>query len=102
MLWKTFDLMQKRIKEKDVELLAEIDKRDKRLDASQKVFHDFAERTRESTMKHIADNTTALINFTTSVKENTRVTQQLGQHLSEHHPAPTITQVNVDSKPKNE
>lgn len=86
-LWKMYDASQKRLKEKDQEVLAEIDKRDKRNEESQKVFNKYAEETQRSMMKHINDNTNALSSFTAAVHENTKVTHALSQHLAEHHPS---------------
>lgn len=86
-IWKMYDTSQKILREKDLELIAEIGKRDKRNDDSQNIFHEYADKTQATMTKHITDNTKALADFTISVKENTAVTKILSQHLAEHHPA---------------
>ena len=96
-LWKMSQEYQKRSKEKDHELIGEIDKRDRRNETQQKAFHEFATQTQTSMTKHITDNTNALTSFTTAVHENTKVTHALSQHLAEHH-VPVVNQIHVDSK----
>lgn len=100
-LYKMFLSYQARSKEKDTELIQEIDKRDKRNDESQKVFHEYAKSTQESMTKHINDNTRALNTFTTSVQENTKIMQKVNDHLMSPHSAPVINQVTVEGNKKH-
>lgn len=79
------DKMLARFKEKDQELITEIDKRDKRNEDAQKVFHDFAIKTHESMAKQINENTKALTTFSASVQENTRTLAKVNEHLNGPH-----------------
>lgn len=84
-MYKMFQSYQSRAKEKDQELIVEIDKRDRRNDELQRAFHEFATKTQESMNKHISENTIALTSFTESVRESTKVTHALSKHIAEHH-----------------
>lgn len=70
-----FKSYQQRSKEKDSELLAEIEKRDARNESQQKTFTDYTMRLHESTTGKLSENTVALL-------ENTRVMTLVSQHLT--------------------
>lgn len=95
-LWKMYDSSQKRFKEKDTELINEIDKRDKRNDAQQKTFADYTIKLHDSTMKQIAENTKALTHNASALSENTKVMQRVSDHLNSPH---LIIQNNTGEKP---
>lgn len=91
------DKMLARFKEKDAELITEIDKRDKRNEDAQKVFHEFATKTHDSMVKQLSDNTKALTTFSVSVQENIKVLNKVNEQLNNTH-SPVIIQNNQGEK----
>lgn len=89
--------MLARFKEKDAELITEIDKRDKRNEDAQKVFHEFATKTHDSMVKQLSDNTKALTTFSVSVQENIKVLNKVNEQLNNTH-SPVIIQNNQGEK----
>lgn len=95
-LWKMYDSSQKRFKEKDQELIIEIDKRDKRNDAQQQTFANYTTKIHDSTTKQLAENTKALSNNAIALQDNTKVMRQVSEHLNQpHNQQPVIIQNNT-------
>lgn len=76
------------IKEKDGQLIMEIDKRDKRLEERDKTFNAFSLKVQEGTTKQLSENTLAL-------KENTRIMQKVTEHLNL---PPVVNQIKVEKQ----
>jgi hypothetical protein len=86
-----------RMKEKDQELIAEIDKRDTRNENQQRAFNEHVTKVHESMTKQLSENTKALTYNASALHENTKVMQRVQEHLGTPHgnvvinnPAPKI------------
>lgn len=79
------DRLMSRFKEKDQELIAEIDKRDNRNDQIQRDFKDHVVKVHDSMTKQLSENTKALSHNALALQENTKVMQRVSDHLNTPH-----------------
>ncbi len=105
-MWKMYDSSTKeraaislRFKEKDQELVSEIDKRDHRNDAQQKAFMEYNHKLSDNMLKHINEGSKALLHNTSALQENTKIMLKMNEHLNlPPHNAPVIIQNNTGEK----
>ncbi len=67
------------LKEKDEQLIVEIDKRDKRLEDHEKSFREYASKVHDAATQQINENTKAL-------KDSARIMQEVTMHLAQNRP----------------
>lgn len=99
-MWKMYTSSFTRLKEKDQELIVEIDKRDKRNEDQQRTFIDFTSKIHESNTLQLSKNTEALALNTSAFHENTKVVKYFSEHLTDHN-RPVIIQNKVSTAPEN-
>ncbi len=106
-MWKMYDSSTKeraaysaRMKEKDSELSAEIDKRDARNSEQQKIFTDYTIKVHNEGMERISENTKALDINTTATNDMIKVMKMVKDTLGQAHTTPVIIQNNNGEAPK--
>lgn len=90
------DKIMSRMKEKDQELISEIDKRDRRNEDQQKSFNNHITKVHESTTAQLSENTKALTGAAIALEQNLKVMESVNNHLQAPHPV--FIQNNADGK----
>lgn len=96
---ETQKVMIARLKEKDAELITEIDKRDTRNDQKDKDFKGFVDGVIKETNNRISENTKALAQNATALNDNIKVMKSVKEHLSQPH-SPIVIQNNTGEAAK--